>query len=318
MAKSVTKFTQTDDTLSVRFDYETVDPEYRAGLQEDAREIRARLKETALGMMDIGERLVRSRPKLPHGAWLPWLLSETGMSESWSRDCMTLYKRFHDQPLLLDDLDVALPPTAIVRLASAPDTAIEDVMDHLGEGGKLRVVDIEELVKRHRTHAKKEKDAIKERNPEPAAAADPVGADALRILADRARDELVPLVIDRMQQILAFLEDTEERHKAGHKVSLKDLQANLRERAQWLTDALEQITQRRAASDTKLVHVTFLDRPEHEPGPWASAAAFLRDLSASSAWEKIKAADVPELLRRGREALQAVLPVVPRSFFRTY
>ncbi len=42
MAKSVTKFTYTDDTLSLRFDYETVDPAHRGGLQEHAREIRSR------------------------------------------------------------------------------------------------------------------------------------------------------------------------------------------------------------------------------------------------------------------------------------
>lgn len=314
MAKSVTKFTQTDDTLSVRFDYETVDPAHRDGLQEDAREIRARLKETALSMMDIGERLVRSRPKLPYGAWLPWLTSETGMSESWSRGCMKLFDRFHDQAMLLEQLNLALSPTVILRLASAPDTAVEDVMDHVKEGGTWQVAEVEALIRRHRNGENEPADVAGE--TEPAEGAGPLGADALRIMADGALDGLVPLVIERLQEVLAFLQDTEDRYHAGHKIGLKDLQANLRERAQWLSDALEQITQRRAASDTKLVHVTFLDRPEHEPGPWADAAAFLRDLSASSAWEKIKAADVPDLLRRGREVLQAVLPPVTRSFFR--
>lgn len=314
MAKTLAKFTVEDDTLSVRFDYEKVDPAHRDGLQEDASEIRARLKETALSMMDIGERLVRSRPKLPHGAWLPWLLSETGMSESWSRGCIKLFKRFGDDAMLLEQLDVALPPTAILRLASAPDTALEDVKDHVSEGGKLAVAEVEALIKRHRNSENEPEDAT--RGAEPAAAAGPLGADALRIMADRARDKLVPLVIDRMQQVLVFLEETEDRYRAGHKISLRDLQANLRERAQWLTDALEQITQRSAVSDAKLVHQTFLDRPAYEPGPWAEAASFLRDLAASSAWEKIKAADVPELLRRGHEVLQAVLPIVPRSFLR--
>lgn len=306
MAKSITKFTYTDDTLSVRFDYQAVDPAYRGELQEDAREIRARLKETALSMMDIGERLIRSRPKLPHGAWLPWLLSETKMSETWSRGCIKLFQRFGDEAMLLEQLDVAMPPTAILRLASAPDNALEDVMDRIKEGGTWQLAEVEAIIKRHRNGEKELEDAA--RKAEPAEAARPLGADALRIMADRARDELVPLVIGRMQQVLAFLDDTEGRHKAGHKIVLRDLQANLREPAQWLTDALEQITQRRAVSNAKLVHQTFLDRPEHEPGPWADASSFLRDLSASSAWEKIKAADVPELLRHGREVLQAVLP----------
>lgn len=315
MAKTLAKFTVEDDTLSIRFDYEKVDPAHRDGLQKDASEIRARLKETALSMMDIGERLLRSRSKLPHGAWLPWLLSETGMSESWSRGCIKLFKRFGDDAMLLEQLDVALPPTAILRLASAPSTAVEDVRDHVTEGGILSVAEVEALIKSHRNSENKPANAAT-REAEPTADAAPLGADALRIMADRARDELVPLVIDRMQQVLVFLDETEERYRAGHKISLRDLQANLRERAQWLTDALEQITQRSAVSDAKLVHQTFLVRPAHEPGPWAEAASFLRDLAASSAWEKIKAADVPELLRRGHKVMQAVLPVVPRSFLR--
>ncbi len=312
MAKPITNFTYKDNTLSVRFDYETVDPAVRGRLQEDAREIRARLKETTLSMMDIGKRLVRCRPLLPHGAWLPWLLSETGMSESWSRGCMKLFQRFDNDELLLEQLDVAMPPTAIVRLATAPDSAIEDVMDHVKEGGTWQLADVEALIKRHRDGASKPEDAPGKTEPAQAL----VGADALKVLADRAQGELLPLVADRMQQVLVFLDETDERYRAGHKISLRDLQASLRERAQWLTDALEQITQRRAVSDAKLVHQTFLDRPEHEPGPWADAASFLRDLSASSAWERIKAADVPELLQRGHAALQAVLPVVPRSFLR--
>lgn len=194
MTKPVTKFTVRDDTLSVRFDYETVDPAHRDGLRNDAREIRERLKETAMSMMDIGERLIRSRPKLPHGAWLPWLLSETGMSESWSRGCMKLFRRFGDESMLLEQLDVALPPTAILRLASAPDAAIQDVRDHVSEGGKLGVAEVEAFIKHHRDRENEPDDAAGK-----AEAAGSLGADALRMMADRARDELVPLVIDRMQ-----------------------------------------------------------------------------------------------------------------------
>lgn len=314
MARSRADFTLKDDTLSIRFDYGKVAPEYRKSLQDDALEIRARLKETALSMMDIGERLSRCRPWLPHGAWIPWLLSETGMSESWARGCIKLFQRFGDQMTLLEGLDVAMPPTAIIRLASAPEAALEDVRDQFREGGKLSVAEVEVLIRRHRKHEEEDERSLKKGSLK--IASPPVGIDALKLMANQARDVLVPLIIERMQMVLAYLQETEDRYQSGHKISLRDLQANLREPAQWLTDALEQTTQRRAASRTKLVHQTFLDRPEYSPGPWAEAASFLHDLSASSAWERIRASDVPELLRRGREALQAVLPTVSRSFFR--
>lgn len=305
MAKSVTKFTQTDDTLSVRFDYETVDPEHREGLREDAREIRARLKETALSMMDIGERLVRSRPKLPHGAWLPWLLSETGMSESWSRGCIKLFRRFGDEAMLLEQLDVALPPTAILRLASAPDTALEDVKDHVSEGGKLGVAEVEALIKRHRDRENEPEDAAGETKP--ARKAEAVGAEALRWMAEAAHADLAGATEKRLAKLLHFIHDAEGRLTSGRKYSLAELQQVMRPKAQWLTEALEELTQCRAASSVKLLRETSLERGEHAPGAWAEVASFLRDISHSTGWEIIKAQNVPELLRRGRISLEAVL-----------
>lgn len=131
-------------------------------------------------------------------------------------------------------------------------------------------------------------------------------------MADRARDELIPVVIRRLVQMLHILEDYETL-----KPSKKKLEGKLRPHAQWLTDALEQLTQRCAISDASLVHKTLLDRPQHEPGPWADAVAFLRDISHSIAWEKIGAADVPELVQRGKEVLEAILsPEERRPFFR--
>ena len=44
--------------------------------------------------MEIGECLYRAKEALPHGAWLPWLATETGMSEQWSCDCINLFIRF--------------------------------------------------------------------------------------------------------------------------------------------------------------------------------------------------------------------------------
>ncbi len=70
---------------------------------------------------------------------------------------------------------------------------------------------------------------------------------------------------------------------------------------------LEQLTQRRAVSDAKLIHITLLDRQLHEPGRWADVTRFFSDIAHSLAWEAIKSPDIPGLLQRGKTALQAVL-----------
>lgn len=319
MADKLSRITTLDHgAAAARFDYDVVLPERRDVLREDARQIRLRLIETAGAMMDIGERLVRSRSALPYGTWLPWLAAETGMSVQWARNCINLYLRFADQPLLLSDLDLALPPTAIVRLVAAPEAAWEDVVDRVREGEKMRVADVEDVIRGHREREKAAEGKAPRARPAVARAGAAPAVDALRRLADRARDELVPRTVEHMQAMLLILEATEERLTTGPRVTKAELQ-NLWKDAQWLTDALEQLTQRRATSKTHLVHKTFLDRPAYEPGPWADAAAFLADIASSEDCAvTLRNTEPADFVRRGVKALRGVLsnsspePVPPK------
>jgi predicted transcriptional regulator len=319
MADKLSKVTMLDHAAAAaRFNYDVVAPERREALREDARQIRLRLIETAGAMMDIGERLVRSRSVLPHGTWLPWLVAETGMSVQWARNCINLFLKFADQPLLLSDLDLALTPTAIVRLVAAPEAAWEDVVDRVREGEKLRVVDVEDVIKGHREREKAAEGKAPRKQSSVAAGAGTAAVSALHKLADHARDKLVPQTIGRMRAMLQVLEAAEERLITGPKVTSVELQ-KLREDAQWLTDALEQLTQRRAASQTHLVHKTFLDRPLYEPGPWAEAAAFLADIASSEGCAAtIREAGPASFVQRGVKVLRGVLgdpapePVQPK------
>lgn len=299
-------------TEAVGFNYDVVAPAHREAVQEDARQIRKRLIETACSMMDIGMRLHRSRHLLPHGAWLPWLTSETGMSEQWARNCLSLHLRFGERPALVEELDVALAPTAIVRLATAPDAAYEAILDRIWAGEKLRVADVEETIRKCRQVQREINnggtDARVSEKSDPTAA-----ANALRMMANRAIDELVPSVVERMQKLLDVLESALGRIRAGKRVSVKELQG-LADQAQWLSDALEQLTQCRASSIAKLVHHTFLERRDYDPGPWAEAAAFLRDISSSdSCSATIRQMGTDAFLDHGAKVLRDVLSPRPRA-----
>lgn len=316
MAKSVRKSSteRKSPDVIVRFDYSQVAAEHREALKLDAYEIRSELITAATSLMRAGQRLTRWRDILPHGAWLPWVVAETGMSEQWARDAMNVFRRFGHAPTLLADLDIALPQTAIVRLATAPEDAFDDIIERVSQGERLRASDVTDIVKTHRKRLKAE-----EGETDSSALSEPIvpsAADALMSMAETAHDELVPLVVRRLVAVLYIIEDAETSLAAG-KSNKRKLEHDLRGHAQWLTDALEQLSGRRAASDTKLVHHTMIERTEYEPGPWADAATFLRDIAHSLAWEKILADDVPALLKRGREVLTAVLsPDERRSFFR--
>lgn len=288
----------------VRFDYSQIPTEHRNALKADATAIRKSLIQAAGALMDIGERLERWRDVLPHGAWLPWVLTETGMSDQWARDAINVFRRFRDKWTVLEDLDIALPQTALIRLSTAPEAAIEDVIDRVREGERLTVADVDAVVKGHRKRIRAEDEATTAARAVPAS---PTAEDMLRAMADRARDEMVPRVIERMLTVLHIIEDAEAQLASGGKYSLAKLQSELRVRAQWLTDALEQVTQRRATIATKSVHVTMLERAGHAPGPWADVTDFLREFAHSSSWEATKAADVPALIARGKAALHGVL-----------
>ncbi|MCG6116153.1 MAG: MucR family transcriptional regulator [Mesorhizobium sp.] len=292
----------------VEFDYESLPQEERETLQEDARQIRDRLVETTAAMIDIGNRLTRARDILPHGAWLPWLLSETGMSEQWARNCMNLSRRFADRPGLLAELDIALPPTAIVRLATAPESAYGDILGRVRDGQKLRVTDVEEVIRQYRVVelaiADEEEPTRRSRKQIRLG-----GESALWALAERALKDLVPLVVQRAQAVLEVFEAAEASLRDGRRVTAESLKGLYRD-AQWLTDALEQLTQRRAAGTVGLVHRTHLDRAPLD-GPWSSAGEFLRSIASSDAISLSLKEGVPAFVERGAMALREALSTGP-------
>ncbi len=300
MSKTIEIMKEGPDRDIVGFNYATVPADVREQMRTDARAIRSSLMSAAVSFMEVGERLARWRDELPHGAWLPWVQTEIGMSEQSARDAINVHLRFRDNPMFFKDLNLALPQTALVRLATAPDAAFEDVRDRLERGERLRVSDVSQIVKRHREIGQEE--SLDSKTPRKPTTERLSASEELQSMSDKALNELIPLFVERLAQLLQIIE------RAGtEKPSKKNLEKQMRIRAQWLSDALEQIAQRRAQSATEFVHVTFLDRPPFEAGPWADVAAFLRDIAHSLAWERIKASDVPDLLRRGREALQTAL-----------
>lgn len=283
------------------YDYIKIAPEHRDELREIAQEVRLEIRKLLAAKMRIGERLWRARHLLPHGEWTPWLLDASKMSEQGARDCMGLFERFSSEPELLRDLSMSLGVTSIIRLAKAPDQAVSNVSSRVRDGENLRVEDVVQVIRSYRP----ETSATSSGQVVTLTFADGYDAeDALRSMGNRAQDELVPKIIEGLHTVLTALKAAEETIEAGRKPSLRMLQAKIRLKALFLTHELEELTQRRAPSSTKLVPAKFLDRKEHDPGPWAATAAFLLDYSSPQAWHS---ADVPALVARGLKALRAVL-----------
>lgn len=299
--------------LVVPFDVGSVPAAIRQPLLEDTRALRDGLIQIAYTLLDAGEKFTRWKELLPHGTYLPWVAT-TGYSEQSALDARNVYKRFKDSPQMFQDLDLALPETAIVNLSTAPATATEEVVDRISVGEHLDLKTVNAIIKVHKSAYGEGKAP----RPAKSASAD-VGAAALRRMAKDATSELAELTEGRLARLLHFIVTAHDSQQAERRYALKDLERVMRPQAQWLTEALEQLTQRRADSPVKLLNDTNLPRPPHEPGPWGEAAAFLRDIGHSSGWGgRIFASDVPDLLARGRRVLEAVVPPEKHRSFTQY
>ncbi|WP_062231065.1 DUF3102 domain-containing protein [Aureimonas sp. N4] len=293
---------------AARFDYALIpDAGARKFLQAAAKELRKGLVSLTEAMCVVGEKLIECKPKVPHGIWTMWLVSETGMSETWSRGCMAMYARFGTMPALFAELDFALAPTSILRLASAPDAAVEDVLDRVRDGEKLTVVAVEDVIDVHLNRAREAKRLAEPTGPEKVLRGRKAAMRSLKELSDRGHSELISAVVDRLAGVLSQVQRAQEMASTARPVSKKTLEKEVRDDAQWLVDALEQLSQRSAVSSTHLVHRTFLSREVHEPGPWADVAGVLADIASAIAWEKLPASKLPAFLERAETALRAVL-----------
>ncbi len=126
---------------------------------------------------------------------------------------------------------------------------------------------------------------------------------ALHQLAQQGAATLIPQIIERLAQIRSTFEQAEAVLVSGKSLNKGQFQTDVRERCQWLTDALEQITQCSATSKVQTVHQTKLTRIPYANQAWGDVAALCRDISSSAAWERIKASDMPDLIKRGVRVL---------------
>lgn len=122
---------------------------------------------------------------------------------------------------------------------------------------------------------------------------------ALHQLAQQGAATLIPQIVGRLAEVRSTFEQAEAVIASGKSPNKGQFQADVRDRCQWLTDALEQLSQCGATSKVQTVHQTKLDRQPYTNQAWGDVAALCRDISSSAAWERIKSSDMPDLVKRG-------------------
>ena len=114
------------------FSYDDLDAETRIVVRQAANEIKTLMRQTAQGVMDIGQRLIEVKERLPHGRFGGWLGQEFGWSERTARNFMAVTRQFKTANFA----DLSIAPSALYALAgpSVPEAARQEAVQRAGNG----------------------------------------------------------------------------------------------------------------------------------------------------------------------------------------
>ena len=137
------------------FNYAAIDSETRMFLQERARDIKERLRNTARTAWEIGQNLVEVRERLNYGYFVSWLRAEFEWSERTGYNYINIFESFGSFANVAK-LETAASASALYLLAapSTPQDARQEALKLVGGGKILSYKEAKTIVTRH-------KDALK-------------------------------------------------------------------------------------------------------------------------------------------------------------
>lgn len=187
----------------------------------------------AMNAFNLGRVFTEARSLLPHGEWLNWIRENTGMSETYVRDSMRIYRRFSNKPSLL-----SVEKSKLFKLLALPEGKEDDFLED-NDIGSMSVREVGDAVKRARAEEQvKAEMAVKKARQEARAEAEAEAAG--RILEAERRAEAAEERAGDAQHFieLAKREAMEraraEREKKGIEMQLEQ------QRKQYDADMLEQ------------------------------------------------------------------------------
>jgi DNA repair exonuclease SbcCD ATPase subunit len=140
------------------FDYGTLDLDTRSFVQTKTAEIRILVKQTAQGIIEIGQRLIEVKEKLGHGNWLPWLEGEFGWNEQTARNFMNVARNF---PQIQNNFGFQLRALYLLSAPSTPESAREEALSLAESGEKISHAKAQEIIAKHKAEAEAAKNELK-------------------------------------------------------------------------------------------------------------------------------------------------------------
>lgn len=120
-----------ETAVAEAFDYSTLDKATASEARALAERVRSFERRAGREMVDLGGALLRMKDRLGHGRFLPWLQAEFGGKVRTAQRYMEMHEAFGSKY----DTVSYLPPTTLQVLASAPNSAREEIVAEI-EAGK--------------------------------------------------------------------------------------------------------------------------------------------------------------------------------------
>lgn len=139
-----------ETTTTTALDYAALDAETRIVVQQRTTEIKALMKRAASDIIEIGQKLIEVKAKLPHGAWLPWLRSEFAWSDDTARNHMNVARAFREIP---NGSEFDARALYLLAASSTPQAARVEAIERASAGETITLPAARQMVTEHKPPA---------------------------------------------------------------------------------------------------------------------------------------------------------------------
>jgi predicted transcriptional regulator len=185
--------TTTDRPAQSGFDWQALEPDVRADVQESARRIHELERRTSESIIEIGQTLIDVKARLGHGEFGPWLDAEFSWTDRTARSFMRVAEAFGGKSEILSEV----APTALIALASSnvPEDVREGFIAKAEAGQRVTHKDVREAIDVRVRHVERPEPEPREIRlaPRPASTDDPAGDGVREVGPDRAGQRLTLL-----------------------------------------------------------------------------------------------------------------------------
>jgi hypothetical protein len=139
------------------FDYGTLDLDTRSFLQTKTAEIRILVKQTAQGIIEIGQRLIEVKERLGYENFDSWVKGEF----DWSRSTAYRFISVAESCPTVGQLDFSPKALYLLAAPSTPESAREEALSLAESGEKISHAKAQEIIAKHKAEAEAAKNELK-------------------------------------------------------------------------------------------------------------------------------------------------------------